>query len=155
MVIALAFSARSLGFDLRGRRGKISVSEHAFLNVICRDDTKCAVLRIGTLNGGPLCREGYPLCRLKNPTVVYMITCRLSSCKTDVYNVHLLIILERECTQLTSLRCYNVVLTLQYGHENVVNNVVSLFSRNVFLMCTQRCQTTFHITFSQPSCNIF
>ena len=25
---------------------------------------------------------------------VYMITCRLSSCKTGVYNVHLLIILE-------------------------------------------------------------
>ena len=58
-------------------------------------------------------------------------------------------------TQLTSLRCYNVVLTLRFGHENVVNNVVSMFSRNVFLMCTQRCQTTFHITFSQPSCNIF
>ena len=116
---------------------------------------KCAVLRIGKLNGDPLCREGYPLCRLKNPTVVYMITCRLSSYKTGVYNVHLLIILERECSQLTSLRCYNVVLTLQYGHENVVNNVVSLFSKKVFFMCTQRCQTTFHITFSQPSCNIF
>ena len=58
---------------------------------------KCAVLRIGTLTGGPLCRESHPMCWLKNPTVVYMITCRLSSCKTDVYNVRLLIILEREC----------------------------------------------------------
>ena len=54
---------------------------------------KCAVLRIGTLTGGPLCR-------LKNPTVVYMITCRLSSCKTGVYNIHLLIILERGCSSM-------------------------------------------------------
>ena len=59
---------------------------------------KCAVLRIGMLTGGPLCRESHPLCRLKKPTVVYMITCRLSSCKTGVYNVHLLIILERGCS---------------------------------------------------------
>ena len=59
---------------------------------------KCAVLRIGTLTGDPLCRESHPLCKLKNPTVVYMITCRLSSCKTGVYNVHLLIILERCCS---------------------------------------------------------
>ena len=58
-------------------------------------------------------------------------------------------------SQLTSLRCYNVVRTLRFGHANVVNNVVSMFSRKVFLTCTQRCQTTFHITFSQPSCNIF
>ena len=35
---------------------------------------KCAVLRIGTLTGGSLCRESHPLCRLKNRTVVYMIT---------------------------------------------------------------------------------
>ena len=33
---------------------------------------KCAVLRIGALTGGPLCRESHLLCRLKNPTVVYM-----------------------------------------------------------------------------------
>ena len=44
--------------------------------------------------------ESHPLCRLKNPTVVYMITCRLSSCKTGVYNVHLLIILERGCSSM-------------------------------------------------------
>ena len=61
---------------------------------------KCAVLRIGTLTGGPLCRESHPLCRLKNPTVVYMITCRLSTCKTSVYNVRLLIILERGCSSM-------------------------------------------------------
>ena len=35
-----------------------------------------------------------PLYRLKDLTVVYMITCRLSSCNTGVYNVCLLIILE-------------------------------------------------------------
>ena len=40
VVSALAFSARGHGFDPRGRRGKISESEHAFLSVICRDDTK-------------------------------------------------------------------------------------------------------------------
>ena len=40
VVSALAFSARGHGFDPRGRRRKISVSEHAFLSVICRDDTK-------------------------------------------------------------------------------------------------------------------
>ena len=61
---------------------------------------KCAVLRIGKLTGGPLCRESHPLCRLKNPTVVCMITCRLSSCKTGVYNVRLFIILERGCSRM-------------------------------------------------------
>ena len=61
---------------------------------------KFAILWIGMLIGGALCRESRPLCRLKNPTVVYMITCRLSSCKTGVYNVHLLIILERGCSSI-------------------------------------------------------
>ena len=41
-----------------------------------------------------------PLCKLKNPTIVYMITWRLSSCKTGVYNVRLLIILERGCNSM-------------------------------------------------------
>ena len=61
---------------------------------------KCAVLQIGTFSGGPLCRKSHPLCRLRNPTVAYMITCRLSSCKTGVYNVHLLIILEKGCSSM-------------------------------------------------------
>ena len=38
------------------------------------------------------------MCMLKSPTVVNMITCRLSSCKTGVYNLRLLIILERGLT---------------------------------------------------------
>ena len=33
--------------------------------------SKCAVLQIGTLTGGPLCRESHPLCRIKNHTVVH------------------------------------------------------------------------------------
>ena len=48
----------------------------------------CAVLRIVTLTGDPFCRLSLHLCRLKNPTVVYMITYRLSSCKSGVYNAH-------------------------------------------------------------------
>ena len=31
---------------------------------------KCAFLRVGTLNGGPLVRESHPLCMLKYPTVI-------------------------------------------------------------------------------------
>ena len=92
----LTFSARGDGFDPRSTRRKISVSKLLYLSVIAGTTLdKCAVLRIGTLNGDPLCRESHPLCRLKSPTVVYMITCRLSSCKTDAYNVRLLIILNR------------------------------------------------------------
>ena len=40
VVSALAFSARGHWFDPSGRRGNISVSEHVFLSVICRDDAK-------------------------------------------------------------------------------------------------------------------
>ena len=61
---------------------------------------KCAVLRIGTVTGAPLVQASHHLCRLKNPTVFYMITCRLSSCKTGVYNVRLLIILDRGCSSM-------------------------------------------------------
>ena len=58
------------------------------------------ILRIGTLTEGPLCRESHLMCRLKNPIVVYIITCRLSFCKAGVYNVCLLIILERGCSSM-------------------------------------------------------
>ena len=61
---------------------------------------KCVVLRIGTLTGGLLCRERHPLCRLQNSSAVYRVTCRRSSCKICVYNVHLLIILERGCSSM-------------------------------------------------------
>ena len=63
------------------------MSEHAFYSVICRDDTK-SVCRSSDrdINWRPPVQGESPLCRLKNPTVVYMITCRLSSCKTGVYS---------------------------------------------------------------------
>ena len=72
MVSALAFSARDHGFDPRSRREKNSVSKHAFLSVQAWLD-KCAVLRIGTLTGGQLCRESHPMCRLKNPAVAFIL----------------------------------------------------------------------------------
>ena len=65
---------------------------------------KCTVIWIAMLIGGLLCRESHPLCRLKNPTVVHMITCRVSSCKIGVYNVHLLIIFERWCSSTCMYR---------------------------------------------------
>ena len=40
MVSTLAFSARDHEFDPRDRRENSSVSERAFLSVICRDDTE-------------------------------------------------------------------------------------------------------------------
>ena len=79
---------------------------------------KCAVLRIGTLTGGPLCRENHPLCMFKNPTVVYMITCRLSSCKTGVYNVRLLIILERGCSSMFRKKESTCIMIHQRGMPN-------------------------------------
>ena len=100
VVSALAFCARGQGFDPRGGREKeIRCPNILYLESFARMTlNKCAVLRIGTLPGGPLCRENHPQCRLKNPTVVYMITCRFSFCKTGVYTVRLLIILERGCS---------------------------------------------------------
>ena len=78
----MAFSARGHGFVPRARRGKITVSEHAFLSVICRDDTKSVCRPLDRdVNWRPLYRESHPLCRSKNITVIYMITCRLSCCK--------------------------------------------------------------------------
>ena len=61
--------------------------QHAFFSVICMGMTlnKCATFRIGTMTGGPLCREGNPLYRLHD----YFFW--LSSCKNRC--VHLLIIL--------------------------------------------------------------
>ena len=80
MTTALVFSARGHRFDPGGRRGK---------NV-----------GVGTCFEGmtlPSDRESTLCADVKNPTVVYMITCRLSSCKAGVYNIHLFIILERGC----------------------------------------------------------
>ena len=40
VVSSLDFSARGHGFDPHSRREKISVTEHAFLSFICRNDTR-------------------------------------------------------------------------------------------------------------------
>ena len=53
----------------------------------------------GPLTGAP-CAGSHHLCRLKNPIIVYMITCRLSSCKAGMFNVHLLIIHENGCSRM-------------------------------------------------------
>ena len=65
VVRALAFGARGHGFDPRGRRGNISVSEHAFLSVICRDDTKYV------RHPSDLDVNWRPHVQVKNPSVVY------------------------------------------------------------------------------------
>ena len=93
---------------------------------------KCAVFRIGTLTGGPPCRESHPLCRLKNTTVVYMITCRLSSCKTGVYNVCLLIILERGCSSMYRKK----------EKKDHADNRSHVMRKPVFAICEQqRCRS--------------
>ena len=46
---------------------------------------KCAVLRIGTLTGGPQCRESHPMCRLKNPTVAFILQNRCVQCTSAHY----------------------------------------------------------------------
>ena len=62
VVSELASGARGPRFDPRA--GKFRKCPNG------RTLDKCAVLRIGTLNGCPLSREGHPLYRLKNPTVI-------------------------------------------------------------------------------------
>ena len=85
VVNALTSGAKCPRFDPDSRRGKFrcpnTLSLVSFAGMTLN---KCAVLRIGTLTGCPLCRESHPLCRLKNPTVIYIfITCRLSSCNPE------------------------------------------------------------------------
>ena len=52
--------------------------------------TQCAVLRIGTLTGGPLCRESHPMCRLKNPTVAFILLNRYVQCTPARYPLEIL-----------------------------------------------------------------
>ena len=101
VVSALAFSAIGHGFDPCGSEEKFRCPNMlSLVSLAGITNNKVAVLRIRTLTGAPLCRESQPLCRLKNPTVVYIITCRLFSCKTGVYTVRLLIILESGCISM-------------------------------------------------------
>ena len=78
-----------------------SVSKHTVLSVICRDDTK-QVCRPSDRDVNWMTPEQgeSPPVQVKNPTVVYMITCRLSSCKTCVYCVRMLRLLERGCSSM-------------------------------------------------------
>ena len=46
---------------------------------------KCAVLRIGTFTGAPLCRESHPMCRLKNHTVAFILQNRCVQCTPAHY----------------------------------------------------------------------
>ena len=73
VVSALAFC---IHIDPRSRRGKHSLLSFAGMTV-----DKCAFLQVGTITKRPLCRARDPLCRTKNHTVVYIITCRPSICK--------------------------------------------------------------------------
>ena len=63
VINALASDTRGPMFDPRSRRGKFrcpnsfSIVSFAWMKL-----DKCAVLRIGTLTGCPLCRERHPLC---------------------------------------------------------------------------------------------
>ena len=68
---------------------------YTFLIVICSDDTKkCVVLRI--VNRMPPVQGDLSPVQVKEPhSSLHDYTCRLSSCKTDVCYVRLLIILER------------------------------------------------------------
>ena len=81
LVSALAFSARGHGFDPRSRREKISVADNAFLSVICRDDTRSGRRPSDRdVNWSSLCRESHPMCRLKNPTVAFILRNRCVQC---------------------------------------------------------------------------
>ena len=69
----VASGARGPRFDSRSRREKFqcpnTLSLASFAGMML---DKCIVLRIGMLTGCPLCRESHPLCRLKNPTVIWI-----------------------------------------------------------------------------------
>ena len=88
-----------------------------------------------------MCRTSHPLCRLKNPTVVYLITCRLSSSKTGVHNVHLLIILEREGVAISTKKGCEFLPTLfQIFQELCVRhwmtmNVVAALEKSLSPTC--------------------
>ena len=72
VVSAHASGARGPRFDPRSRRGKYpSPNTLSLVSFAGMTLDKCIVLRIRTLTGCPLNRESHPLCRLKNPTVIF------------------------------------------------------------------------------------
>ena len=64
-----------------------------------------------------------PLVQLKNPTVVNMTTCRLSSCKTGEYNVHLLIILKRQYSSVYRKKKRNVGMSYIHNMTRTVGHI--------------------------------
>ena len=69
MVSALAFSARGHGFDPHSRRVNVSVSEHVFLSVICRDDTRYVHRPLDRyVNLMPPCAGRVTPCAVKEPS---------------------------------------------------------------------------------------
>ena len=65
---------RGHGFDPRSKRERFRWPN--MLSLVSFAGTtldKCAALRIGTLTGGPLCRERHPMYRLKNLTVTFIL----------------------------------------------------------------------------------
>ena len=94
VVRALASGARGLASQVRSplaARNTLTLVSFAGMTL-----DKCIVLPIWTLTGCPLCRESHPLCRLKSPTVISICLLVGFHPATQVYTVHLLIMLESE-----------------------------------------------------------
>ena len=71
VVFSTNFRKKILRLDPRSRQGKFRCPNMlSLVSLAGMTLDKCIVLRIGTLTGCPLCRESYPLCRLKNPRVI-------------------------------------------------------------------------------------
>ena len=71
LVSALTSSARGPSFNFPLWQGKFQCPNTLSLVLFAGMTLdRCAVLRIGTLTGYPLCRESHPSCRLKNPLVI-------------------------------------------------------------------------------------
>ena len=95
---------------------------------------KCAVLRIGMLTEVPLCMEGHPMCRLKNPTVAFIVQNRCVQCTPAHYRREILRIgtwtrgsLCRESHPLCRLKnptvVYMITSRLSSCKTSVYNNV--------------------------------
>ena len=69
-------------------------------------------------------------------TEVYMITCRLSSCKTGMFNVHLLIIHERGCSRMERKKQKGYLPILAFTAKHYIPGFC-FFGMYLFLCGTQ------------------